>query len=145
MLVWREAMGTGHPDIDKAQKQFIAHINEFEKTLRGAGADAAIGLFLTGLYDQAAINFSREEKIQRESSFPFLDAHHREHAILLDRLSNLMNQYQSLPHQADHGQLLRDLAGLIKDWVSHHMVQSDVKLRPYVPKQPSRNQVRPHP
>jgi hemerythrin len=145
MLVWREAMSTGHPDIDKAQKQFIAHINEFETSLRGAGADTAIGLFLTGLYDQAAINFSREEKIQRESSFPFLDVHHREHALLLERLANLMNQYQSLPHQADHGQLLRDLAGLIKDWVSHHMVQSDVKLRQYVPRQPPQSHVRPRP
>lgn len=145
MLIWREEMSTGHGEIDKAQKQFIAHINEFEKTLRGAGADAAIGIFLTGLYDQAAINFSREEKVQRESSFPFLDAHHREHAILLERLSNLMNQYQSLPHQADHGRLLQDLAGLIKDWVSHHMVQSDVKLRQYVPRQPSRSPARPRP
>ncbi len=145
MLAWREAMSTGHPEVDKAQKQFIAHINEFETMLRRSGADAAMGIFLTGLYDQAAINFSREEKVQRESSFPFLDAHHREHQALLSRLSAVLEQYQAIPHQADHGILLRDLTALIKDWVSHHMVQSDVMLRRYVPHQPAPHPVRPRP
>ncbi|EME69867.1 hemerythrin-like protein [Paramagnetospirillum caucaseum] len=145
MLVWREAMSTGHAEIDKAQKQFIAHINQFETALRQSGPDTAIGLFLTGLYDQAAINFSREEKVQRESSFPFLDAHHREHRVLLDRLAGIQNQYQAMPHKADHGQLLQDLAGLIKDWVSHHMVQSDVMLRRYMPHHPPHQPARARP
>ncbi|CUW40708.1 Hemerythrin [Magnetospirillum sp. XM-1] len=133
MLVWRDAMSTGHPEIDKAQKQFLAHVNEFEATLRHAGADTAIGTFLTGLYEQTSINFSREEKAQRECGFPFQDAHHREHQALLGRLADLQNLYQATPHKADHGAMLRDLAALIKDWVSHHMVQSDVMLRRYAP------------
>lgn len=145
MLVWREAMSTGHSDIDKAQRQFIAHINEFETALRKSGPDVAMGLFLSGLYDQAAINFSREEQIQRESTFPFLDAHHREHSNLLGRLSSIQNQYQSPAHRADQGALLRDLTALIRDWVSHHMVQSDVMLRRYLPHQSTHHQSRPRP
>jgi len=145
MLVWREAMSTGHPEVDKAQKQFIAHINEFETTLRNTGADAAIGMFLTGLYEQVSINFSREEKVQRECAFPFQDAHHREHAALLGRLADIQNLYQAMPHKVDHTALLRDLAALIKDWVSHHMVQSDVMLRRYVPHQSTPHPVRARP
>lgn len=144
MLVWRDAMSTGHPDVDKAQKQFIAHVNEFETVLRSGGADAAIGTFLTGLYEQASINFSREEQAQRECGFPFQDSHHREHQALLGRLADLQNLYQVMPHKADHGAMLRDLAALIKDWVSHHMVQSDVMLRRYAPRQP-RHSVRARP
>lgn len=145
MLVWREAMSTGHPEVDKAQKQFIAHVNEFETVLRQGGADAAIGTFLTGLYQQASINFGREEKVQRECGFPFQDAHHREHQALLGRLADLQNLYQATPHKADHGAMLRDLAALIRDWVSHHMVQSDVMLRRYAPRQAPPRPVRPRP
>ena len=133
MLVWRDAMSTGHPEIDGAQKQIINRINAFETALGRSGSDAAIGLFLTGLYEQVSTNFSREEKIQRECAFPFLDAHHREHLTLLGRLADVQNVYQAMSHDKDHGALLRDLAALIKDWVSHHMVGSDVMLRRYVP------------
>lgn len=133
MLVWREAMSTGHAEIDNAQRQIIARVNAFETMLGKAGTDAAIGLFLTGLYEQVSTNFSREEKVQRECAFPFQDAHHREHGALLGRLADLQNLYQATPHDRDHGAMARDLAALIKDWVSHHMVQSDVMLRRYLP------------
>lgn len=131
MLAWREAMSTGNPDIDKAQKQVIAHMNEFETALGTLGANAAIGIFLTGLYEQVSTNFRREEQLQRECGFPFLDAHRHEHESLLSRLAEIQNLYQALPDTADHQPLLRDLAALIRDWVSRHMIQSDVMLRRY--------------
>ena len=131
MLVWRDAMGVGHPGIDAANKQLIARINRFEAAFGQSGARIAIGLFLAGLYEEASVNFAREDKIHRECAFPFQDAHGRDHAALLRRVADLSEQYDGLADTADAAPLLRDLAGLVKEWVTVHIVQGDTKLRPY--------------
>ncbi len=131
MLTWRSAMGIGHPEIDNANKQLIARINTFEKALAAQGQRAAAGIFLIGLYEQTAINFGREDKVQRECAFPFQEAHAREHATLLRTIEELHARYAAMSERDDHAPLVRELAALIKDWVARHIVQSDAKVKPY--------------
>lgn len=131
MLIWRDAMAIGHPDIDYARKHVIGRINDFERALATDGAYTALGLFLTGLYEETAIAFGREEKVQRECSFPLADAHHREHAWLLDKVEMLKEQYDALDARGNFHPLLRELAVLAKEWITVHIVQSDLKVRPY--------------
>jgi hemerythrin len=74
MLAWRDAMSVGHRDIDNAHRHFIARINAFEKALASSGERVAIGLFLTGLYEETVVAFSFEEQIQRECDSTFRTA-----------------------------------------------------------------------
>jgi hemerythrin len=131
MLIWRDAMAIGHPEIDHARKHVIGRINDFERALGTQGAHAALGLFLTGLYEETAIAFGREEKVQRECSFPFCEVHHKEHAALLDKVEVLREDYEALDARGNFGPLVRELATLAKEWITAHIVQSDLKLRPY--------------
>ncbi|RAU21400.1 hemerythrin [Paramagnetospirillum kuznetsovii] len=131
MLIWRDAMSTGHKEIDAANRQLIHRVNTFQKALGAQGPRIAIGLFLTGLYEQASINFSREDKVQRECNFTFHEVHKKEHEALLRSLSQISHQYDDLDEGGDHAQLLREVAALVKEWVAQHMVKSDVKLKPY--------------
>lgn len=131
MLIWRDAMAIGHPEIDHARKHVIGRINDFERALGAHGSYTALGLFLTGLYEETSTAFGREEKIQRECSFPFIEPHHREHAELLEKIELLKEQHDELDARGDCTPLLRLLAGLAKDWITAHIVQSDLKLRPY--------------
>ena len=131
MLIWRDAMGIGHPEIDHARKHVIGRINDFERALGTQGPHVALGLFLTGLYEETSTAFGREEKIQRECSFPFIETHHREHSALLDTVELLKEQYDELEPHGNFTPLLRTLAGLAKEWITIHIVQSDLKLRPY--------------
>ena len=129
MLVWRDDMSSGHPGIDNANKQLLARVVQFEKALATSGARTAIGLFLTGLYEQTAIAFSHEEHVQRECAFPFLDAHARAHAALLQSLNDLTDRYGEMDGKADPGPLLHDLAGLIKPWITEHILHDDSRLK----------------
>lgn len=131
MLAWRDAWGVGHHEIDNAHKHFIARINAFEKALASEGERVAIGLFLTGLYEEAAINFGVEEKVQRECGYTFLDAHAREHATLLETVAELQERFAALDENSPHMPLLRDVSALIKEWITNHIVQSDTKVKPY--------------
>lgn len=131
MLVWRDAMSAGHPEVDSANKQLIARVNLFQKTLSQQTPRVAIGMFLTGLYELASINFHHEETIQRECAFTFQDKHAREHASLLNSVLQVSDQYHKLGETADHAHLLREVAALIKDWLTEHIVHSDAMLKPY--------------
>jgi hemerythrin len=131
MLIWRDAMAIGHPEIDHARKHVIGRINDFERILGTQGAHAALGLFLTGLYEETAIAFGREEKVQRECNFPFAEIHHREHANLLEKIEVVKEEYDALDARGDFHPLLRDLALLVKEWITGHIVQSDLKMKPY--------------
>ena len=131
MLIWRDAMGIGHPEIDHARKHVIGRLNDFERALASHGAYTALGLFLTGLYEETATAFVREEKVHRECNFPFADVHRKEHASLLARVQSIKDQYDDMDERANHAPLLRELAALAKDWITGHIVQSDLKLKPY--------------
>lgn len=131
MLIWRDAMAIGHPEIDHARKHVIGRLNDFERALATHGPHTALGLFLTGLYEETATAFSREEKVQRESNFPFSEVHHKEHTAILAHLQAIKEQYDDLDERGGHGPLLHDLAALAKDWITGHIIQSDLKLRPY--------------
>jgi len=129
MLAWRDDMSSGHHGIDNANKQLIARIVQFEKALATSGTRTAIGLFLTGLYEQTAIAFSHEEHVQRECAFPFLEAHARAHAAMLKSLSDLTDRYAEMDVRTDPGPLLHDLAGLIKPWITEHIPKDDSRLK----------------
>ena len=131
MLMWRDAMSVGHPGIDAAHKHLIARINAFEKALAEGAERVAIGLFLTGLYEETAICFSLEDKVHRECAYPFHEAHAREHAALLKTLVEVQDRYAAMTEADDHRALLREVSGLIKEWLAHHVIQSDVKVKPY--------------
>lgn len=131
MLIWRDAMAIGQPDIDHARKHVIGRINDFERALGTSGPYIALGLFLTGLYEETSTAFGREEKIQRECSFPFTEPHHREHAAILEKVEVMKEQYDELDARGNCALLVRELAMLAKEWITVHIVQSDLKLKPY--------------
>ncbi|MDO8608304.1 MAG: bacteriohemerythrin [Phaeospirillum sp.] len=131
MLAWRDAMSVGHHEIDNAHKHFIKRINAFEKALASDGERVAIGLFLTGLYEEATINFGREDKVQRECNYPFHEAHAREHAALLATVEKLQGRFAALGENGSHDPLLHEVSALIKEWITIHIVQSDTRVKPY--------------
>lgn len=131
MLIWRDAMAIGQPDIDHARKHVIGRINDFERALGTSGPHIALGLFLTGLYEETSTAFGREEKVQRECSFPFTEPHHREHAAILEKVEVMKEQYDELDARGNCTLLVRELAMLAKEWITVHIVQSDLKLKPY--------------
>ncbi len=65
VLLWRDEMGVGQPDIDGDHRQLIAIINDFQAMALRLPEDRALHETLIGLHDYAAYHFSREESIQR--------------------------------------------------------------------------------
>ena len=132
MLMWREDLSVGHPDIDNDHQRLIAIINDFQNTVSKWPPERVIHEALIGLHDYAVQHFQREEAIQAACSFPFAKEHREEHADLLatvDAEARSLFVQKTKPITAEALQFVTDL---LKRWLIEHIIKSDLKMRDYL-------------
>jgi hemerythrin len=134
MLVWRDDLSVGHPDIDNDHKRLIAIINDFQNTISKWPPERVIHEALIGLHDYSLQHFQREEAIQAACAYPFAAEHAKEHAELLAAVTaearSLFVQ-KTKPITAESLQFITDL---LKHWLINHIIKSDLRMRDYVGK-----------
>jgi len=134
ILVWRDDLSVGHPEIDNDHRRLIAIINDFQNTVAKWPAESVIQEALLGLESYARWHFEREEAIQAACDFPFLDDHRRQHAELLNTVADEIKALfvdKSRPITAATVQMV---AELLKHWLIDHIIKSDLLIRDYLKK-----------
>ena len=142
-ILWRREMAVDGSVIDEDHKLLIEFINSFELTLTRKPGPGDIERSLRVLKDYAAEHFGREEELQRVSQYPFYDAHAREHRDLIKKLDGIIDHHKMAASRSDVSTVTNELIGLLKDWLVHHIIQSDLRMRPYVEKMKGRCQTMP--
>ena len=132
MLVWREDLSVGHPDIDNDHKRLIAIINDFQNTAAKWPPESVLNESLYSLYDYARLHFEREEAIQTACGFPYAEEHKKEHAALLCTVTNEVDCLfvsKTKPVTTASIQLVSEL---LQHWLIDHIIKNDLKMREYV-------------
>ncbi|MCC6202335.1 MAG: hemerythrin family protein [Gammaproteobacteria bacterium] len=94
LLTWRKEYELGLADVDHEHRELIDLINQIHQQLdAGARGDAALDL-LGELYAQIASHFALEEQHMRTIDYKELDDHKADHERLLDRIRDLMDEYE---------------------------------------------------
>jgi len=130
---WREAMSVGDPVIDADHKHLVDMINEFESAVAGAINHKQIAHVLLGLVDYTGAHFKREEEIQVEVRYPYYDSHRHSHRDVLKKLTSIVQVYiQAKGLERDR--LIRDLGAFLREWLVDHIIQSDLRMKPFIEK-----------
>jgi hemerythrin len=129
-LGWRTRFAIDNGMIDDDHKRLIEIINAFVMaSANGHEPSAYLADILDELRHYAMLHFGREQKLQMLVGFSFSDAHAKEHKDLLRRLVNMTEQVKATGgNECDH----RDLAVLLKDWLTEHVAEHDTLMRPYL-------------
>jgi len=128
---WRDKMSVDDGVIDQDHKHLIDIINRFENTAKdGLSLDEALEI-LYALKFYASTHFHREERLQVLIEFPFCDAHKKEHQELLEALDDIITDVK-FSNDDSHTKIARDTAVLLRDWLVDHILQSDLRMRPFV-------------
>lgn len=148
-LQWREEMAIDHGVIDRDHQSLIAIINEFSAAQTdAAGALPAMTNILGKLEHYATIHFGREEALQREAQYAYLEAHHHEHGDLIKQLAAIRVELVALnaaaaaasescaPGPAPTHALGR-MAEFLNHWLVDHIIRSDLRMKPYAAKMAS--------
>ena len=131
-IAWRDAMCVGEPMVDDDHKHLVDLINAFELAIAGNIDHKKIARVLLGLVDYTGEHFAREEQLQLAIRYPYHESHRRSHRDVLKKLSDIVTEYSLAPPGPARDRMVRDLATFLKEWLVDHIIQSDLRMKPYV-------------
>lgn len=131
-IEWREAMSVGILQLDDDHKALLRSINLFASVAGKSGRDKEVEAILKSLFVYTKEHFSREEKAMFAARYPYLEAHKREHVLLVQQVTDLFGRYIT-EDRADRRQTLSgEIAEFLRDWLIGHIMGSDMRYKPYV-------------
>lgn len=125
-------MSVGEQTIDADHKHLIDLINVFETAISGHIDHKKVARVLLGLVEYTGQHFAREEQVQLAIRYPFHDSHRRSHRDVLKQLSAIVHDYTLAPEGPGRDAMIRQLSGFLKEWLVDHIIQSDLRMKPYV-------------
>lgn len=131
-IQWRKEMTVDESVIDEDHKLLIEIVNTFEMALNRKISPETVDQGLKLLKHYAIEHFRREEELQRAVQYPFLDAHCREHRDLIKRLDSIIAHRKTAATRSDIVEVAQQIVALVKEWLVYHILQTDLRMRPYV-------------
>jgi hemerythrin len=125
-------MSVGEPTIDDDHKHLVELINAFEKAITGTIDHKRVARVLLGLVEYTGEHFAREEELQLKIRYPYHESHRRSHRDVLKKLSDIVEDYSKAPPGIARDSMVRGLADFLKEWLVDHIIQSDLRMKPYV-------------
>jgi len=124
--VWKAAYETGHPRIDFEHRIFLDLILQIETDLFENAPPDQIERRIIELYKYTDFHFFSEESIMIDVAFPDIDAHRRNHELLLDELRGFSGSLSVETLRK------KDIVGFLIEWFSFHTAGEDIRLAVYV-------------
>lgn len=124
-----ESMATGFPDIDKQHMEWIAMFNGFEEAIRQQKGTEVYSDALLFIIRYAETHFMFEEDLMEKVHSTGRQVNKAEHDKLRTRIRDF--SYMTWPGGATEQDVLA-LEGELVDWLKHHILTVDVKLKDWV-------------
>jgi len=127
MLKWSEEFATGVKLVDLQHQRLIDHINALETLLGGPPPErAACDQLISFLVKYVNTHFQFEEICMERRRCPAHAQNQREHAALQSVVASFAQRYRAEGPTAD---LLHSLHRTTSEWIGHHILTVDIRLR----------------
>jgi hemerythrin len=126
-MKWSESFSVGHPGIDAQHKKLVSLLNELCVAMGSGRSSSVLGTILEQLVNYTKEHFRAEEVIMKEAAFPGFAAHKLEHDALAGKILKLQSELR-----AGTVGISIELLDFLKDWLTHHILESDKKYAPFV-------------
>lgn len=127
LMSWSDKLSVNIREIDEQHKRLVGMVNELHDAMSSGKGKEAMGAILTGLVQYVASHFATEERHMKAHSYPGYLAHKAEHDKLTKKALELQQQFQE-----GKPVLTVALMGFLKDWLSSHILGTDMKYGPYL-------------
>jgi hemerythrin-like metal-binding protein len=114
------------PEIDRDHRELIDFLNAAFDEFAASDHIEDIESVIKVLQDHATRNFVREERLMRETSYPGLAEHKKEHEMFTDTVIKFKGSRQ--PNTA----LTVEILWFLTDWATRHMQGTDAELGKYI-------------
>ncbi len=128
LVVWSDQLSVHVQQIDNEHKRLVNLLNVLNGAVQTGAGQAALGGVLSGLIDYASYHFSHEEDLFRRARYPAYEKHRRQHEGFTAKVLQVNADFQS---GASAG-LPNAVLEFLKDWLSHHIMESDRAFGAYL-------------
>lgn len=128
LLVWRDQLSVGSPEIDKDHQQLIDFVNQLHDAVTESQSEKVVGKILLELIEYTREHFSREEKVMAAAGYPDLAQHQKIHLALTNKVLAFAQRYLRTPTD----QVKRELIDFLASWLVEHIIKEDRKLGTYM-------------
>jgi hemerythrin len=124
---WRPEFSVGIPSIDQQHQQLVKMLNDLYNSMQAGQGQASLGKILGGLAQYCVSHFANEERLMREHAYPDFAAHKQIHEKMTAKVNALLEDVK-----AGKAQMSVSVASFLKDWLTKHIQQTDMKYGPYL-------------
>jgi hemerythrin len=125
MVEWKPSLNTGVEEIDAQHRTLFERAALLEAAVTAREPRLRLEELFSYLEDYALSHFAAEEQVMRESAYPGIAEHVREHSEFRRRLKSLVPHWES---EGDSAALLVALLGFLEFWLTDHVTSSDQRL-----------------
>ena len=128
LLVWRDQLNVGSPEIDADHKKLVGFVNELHDAVNASQCEKTVGRILLNLIEYTRDHFAREEKAMQAANFPGYERHKAIHQALTRKVLLFAEAYLRTPTQ----EVQRELIDFLAAWLVDHIIKEDRKLAAYL-------------
>ncbi len=130
LISWSDDMCVGVQAFDNHHTNLVNQINALNDAMRqGKGAEV-LGPLLNNLLAYTKKHFDAEEQLLSRYNYPGYQAHKLEHKKLTDQVLAFQKEYE-----AGNKMLSIELMNFLRDWLTHHIKETDMKYGPFLAQQ----------
>ena len=122
IIVWNSSYSVGVRVLDDQHKQIIKTINQLNTEAADPETTSDV---LTKLTQYASEHFKTEEQLFEQYGFPATIQHKEEHKAFRLKVADFCVK------AIDNKELLKDMLRFTTEWWIDHILQSDMKYRPF--------------
>ena len=132
LIVWDDSLSLSDATMDEHHRHLVQLLNRtYDDFANGAPAEM-LGGVIHDLLNYATYHFSTEERLMAESAYPDLEEHRDEHSRFVLKIAKLQKNFQ----EGDRN-LSFETISFLKNWIVHHIRESDVRYGEFATSSPS--------
>lgn len=127
LFLWKKSYEIGIAEIDMQHRRLVGYVNELADAMMARQGHRAAPHVLEELVDYIQLHFTAEEKVMRETHYPQVEEHCREHLEMTGKILDFRTKF-AIERALDPAELLNFLC----DWLKNHIIVSDKDFGRYL-------------
>jgi len=127
IMEWSRKYHTGITEIDVQHEKLFSMYNDLVHALFRGESMERLGSILDRLLKYVVVHFTAEEKYMERYGYPELEEHRAIHRSLMEKTYQLHKDFE-----AGRPVLTEDLLVFLKEWITEHILKTDLKYKDFL-------------
>jgi hemerythrin len=122
LITWNESLSVNIAEIDRQHKKLIGMVNDLNDAMKVGKGKEVLGEIVRGLVSYTVTHFRAEENYFDRYGYPETDAHKKEHAAFIEKVTDFKDKFES-----KNLFLTIEVMNFLSDWLKNHIMGTDKK------------------